>query len=73
MTKLNLGCGQYPKPGYVNLDMVNLQGVDIIHNLNNYPYPFNENEFDEVLCHHVLEHLEDIVKPLEEIWRITKR
>jgi len=52
--------------------MFSLKGVDIVHNLNAYPYPFNENEFDEVLCHHVLEHLEDIVKPLEEIWRITR-
>jgi SAM-dependent methyltransferase len=72
MKKLNLGCGQYPKQGYVNLDMFDLQGIDIVHNLNNYPYPFNDNEFDEVLCHHVLEHLDDIVKPLEEIWRITR-
>lgn len=72
MKKLNLGCGQYAKQGYVNLDIVHLQGVDIVHNLNNYPYPFNDNEFDEVLCHHVLEHLDDIVKPLEEIWRITR-
>jgi SAM-dependent methyltransferase len=72
MKKLNLGCGQYAKQGYVNLDIVNLQGVDIVHNLNNYPYPFNDNEFDEIFCHHVLEHLDDIVKPLEEIWRITR-
>jgi ubiquinone/menaquinone biosynthesis C-methylase UbiE len=43
-----------------------------VHNLNNYPYPFSDNEFEEVLCHHVLEHLDDIVKPIEEIWRITK-
>jgi SAM-dependent methyltransferase len=72
MKKLNLGCGPYSKEGYVNLDRENLPGVDIVHNLNQYPYPFEDDEFDEVRCHHVLEHLDDIVRPLEEIWRITR-
>jgi len=72
MKKLNMGCGPYTKEGYVNLDAKKLSGVDIIHDLNEYPYPFKDDEFGEVLCHHVLEHLDDIVQPLEEIWRITR-
>ncbi len=72
MNKLNLGCGQFPLHEYVNLDFIVLPGVDIVHDLNVYPYPFNDNEFDEVRCFHVLEHLNDIIAPLEEIWRITK-
>ncbi len=71
--KLNLGCGKDIKQNYVNLDVVKLPGVDIVHNLEKYPYPFKDNEFDEVYCHHVLEHMTSIVKPLEELWRITRK
>jgi predicted SAM-dependent methyltransferase len=73
MKKLNLGCGKDIKKGYVNLDSVKLPGVNIVHNLDKYPYPFKDNEFDEVYCHHVLEHLNSIIKPLEELHRITKK
>ena len=72
MKKLHLGCGNYPKKGYVNLDISKLKGVDVVHYLNVYPWPFKKDEFDYVLSNHVLEHLDSIIKPLEEIWKITK-
>ncbi|MEK6823649.1 MAG: methyltransferase domain-containing protein [Nanoarchaeota archaeon] len=71
--KLNIGCGKNIKKEFVNLDSVNLPGVDIVHDLNEYPWPFKKDEFDEIYCSHVLEHLDNIIKPLEEIWRITKK
>ncbi len=70
--KINIGCGKDIRQGYVNLDSVKLPGVDIVHNLENYPWPFKDNEFGIVSCSHVLEHLTSITKPIEEIWRITK-
>ena len=73
MKKLSLGCGRRIRKDYVNLDCVKLPGVDVIHNLNKYPYPFKDNEFDEVLAESVLEHLDNIIAPIEEIWRISKK
>lgn len=72
MKKLNLGCGNDIKSGYDNIDFIDLPGVNIVHNLNTYPYPIQDDEYDEIICHHVLEHLNDIVSPLEELWRISK-
>ena len=72
MKKLNLGCGKVIKEGYVNLDVADLPGVDEVHNLNKYPWPFKDSSFDEVYCDNVLEHLDDIIKPISEIWRISK-
>ena len=34
--------------------------------------PFNENEFDFVLCNHVLEHVYDDEKAMKEIYRVLK-
>jgi len=72
MKKLNLGCGNDIKKGYVNLDFIKQPGVDIVHNLNKFPWPFKDNTFDEVYASHVLEHVDDLIKTMEEIIRISK-
>lgn len=40
--------------------------------MNQYPYPFQNNEFDDVLFDNSLEHLDDIVRTMEEVWRICQ-
>ncbi|MBU0467067.1 MAG: class I SAM-dependent methyltransferase [Nanoarchaeota archaeon] len=72
MRKLNLGCGLDIKKGYVNLDFLSIRGVDVVHDLNKFPYPFKDNEFDEVYTSHVLEHIDDLVKVMGELKRICK-
>lgn len=70
--KLNIGCGKDIKKGYVNLDSIKLPGVDVVQDLNKYPWPFKEDTFEEIKCDNVLEHLDSIIQPMEEIWRISK-
>jgi SAM-dependent methyltransferase len=41
-------------------------------NLNEFPYPFKEKEFDFIICNHVLEHLDDPVRVCAEFSRISK-
>lgn len=72
MKKLNLGCGTDMKKGYVNLDFLDISGVDVKHDLNKFPYPFKENTFDEIYTSHVLEHLENFEKVMGELKRISK-
>jgi len=55
MKKLNLGCGEDYKEGYINLDILDNEFVDVIHDLNKFPYPFKDDEFGEIYIHHVLE------------------
>ena len=70
--RLNVGCGRDIRAGWVNVDRVKLPGVDKVCDLNKFPWPFKDDEFDEVNCDQVLEHLNDIPRCLRELWRITK-
>ena len=70
--KLNLGCGQFPKKGYVNLDIYPDAKADIFHDLNQFPYPFEDNSFSLIEADHVLEHLDDPIKIMKEMHRILK-
>lgn len=71
-TKLNVGCGKDIRSDYVNLDIVQLPGVDVVHDLNRFPWPFSENCFDEIELINVLEHLPDTIATLEELYRIAQ-
>ena len=58
MKRLNAGCGNNYKEGYVNLDILDNVKKDVKHDLNEFPYPFNDDEFDYILLDNTLEHLE---------------
>ena len=69
--KLNLGAGTDIKAGYINTDKVSLPGIDVVHNLNAFPWPFKDNQFDEVYCSRILEHVSDLQRTMKEIRRIS--
>ncbi|MFA4887222.1 MAG: class I SAM-dependent methyltransferase [Candidatus Nanoarchaeia archaeon] len=76
MKKLNLGAGDDIKKStsretWVNQDWIQLPGIDVVANLNK-KLPFKTNEFDEVFCSHVLEHVDDLIFTMNELHRITK-
>ncbi|MEM2900382.1 MAG: methyltransferase domain-containing protein [Thermoplasmata archaeon] len=68
--KLDIGCGNKKVEGAIGLDIVSLPGVDVVHDLNSFPYPFEDSSFDEIYCYDVLEHLDDLLKTMEELHRI---
>lgn len=55
--KLNLGCGRNHKDGYVNVDKEPAADPDRIVDLEEFPWPFDDDSIDEILMCHVLEHL----------------
>ena len=72
--KLHLGCGRIILPGFLNVDFETYGAKgDVVHDLTKFPYPFKSSTFDYVFMHHVLEHLDDVIKTLNELHRITKK
>ena len=69
--KLNLGCGNDIRADYVNLDCAALKGVDVVHDLDLLPLPFEDACFSEILCLDVAEHI-DYVPLLKDCLRILK-
>lgn len=70
---LNLGCGNTRIPGSIGVDVKKIEDyVDIVHDLNKVPYPFEDDSVDEVWLIFVLEHLNEPFTVLEELYRVLK-
>lgn len=73
MQRLNLGSGGRPRQGYVNVDVNPASPeVDLVHNLNVYPWPFPPDSIEEVVMEQCLEHLDDRNRAMREIHRILR-
>ncbi len=72
LVKIQLASGMQYKEGYVNLDFDKSIKADKYHDLNVFPYPFEDDSADEILASHVIEHLDDPQKFLQECHRILK-
>jgi SAM-dependent methyltransferase len=68
--KVNIGCGGKPRDGFVNVDQHPLSGVDIVHDLDIYPWPFDDQSVQHVLAEHVYEHVKDPIGFVLECWRV---
>jgi len=70
--KLNLGCGAKRIDGFFGVDSIKTSATDLVFDLNTFPYPWADNSIDEILMDNVLEHLDDVIKIMEELHRILK-
>jgi SAM-dependent methyltransferase len=70
IVRLNIGCGMNVLPGFINVD--GFGDPDIKHDLNLYPWPFDDRSVDGIAAWHVMEHLEDWWKAFQECARILR-
>ena len=71
--KLNLGCGFFPKDGFLNLDKDKNYPADIFHDLESFPWPLPNDHFEYIILDHVLEHLTDLESTIKEIEKLLKK
>lgn len=72
LLKLNLGSGQRPKEGFVNVDIADIPGVDKVVDLLKFPWPFKDESAEYIYSAHFFEHIPKALRPkfMDEIWRI---
>lgn len=72
MTKLELGCGNHPEPGWTHHDRwKHSPHVDVAFDLEVMPWPLADASVEKLLATDVFEHLKcDVQTWLDECWRV---
>ena len=63
--KLNLGCGNKRKAGFLGVDSFQGEAVDISADITG-KLPFDDSAIDEILMDNVIEHIPDIPSLMKE-------
>jgi SAM-dependent methyltransferase len=73
---LQLGAGRHrlsEEPGrVVRVDLRADTKPDLVWDLDRFPWPFEESSFDLIDCTDVIEHLEDVVRVMQEVHRVGR-
>jgi SAM-dependent methyltransferase len=69
---LDLGCGSKKYPGAVGVDISADTDADIVHDLDVFPWPLQDNSFDHVLMQDVIEHVAEPYRVMAELHRICR-
>jgi predicted SAM-dependent methyltransferase len=70
--KLDIACGQSKTPGFFGVDIAPGEGVDLVYDLEKFPWPFPDASVDEAICNHYIEHTKDLISFMNELYRILK-
>jgi SAM-dependent methyltransferase len=72
MKILDVGCGLNKHPGAIGIDRNPRCNADVLCDLDRPPYPFAAESFDQIRAVHVIEHVSDVIRTLEEFHRLLK-
>jgi SAM-dependent methyltransferase len=69
--KLNLGCGNKKRPGFVGVDRYPCEAADLICDVSK-GLPFQDDAIDAVHMDNLIEHVSDIPALMREVVRVSK-
>jgi predicted SAM-dependent methyltransferase len=72
MKRVNLGAGYDIMGGWVNVDRAKLPGIDVVHDLDIAPWPWETGSVDEIRAIDVFEHVDDPVAFMNQAGRVLK-
>ncbi|MDP9170082.1 MAG: class I SAM-dependent methyltransferase [Acidobacteriota bacterium] len=68
---LDVGCGIRKYPGSIGIDLNAATAADVLCDLDRFPYPFADRTFSHLRAIHVIEHLTDVIRTMEEFHRLV--
>lgn len=70
--KLDIACGGNKQEGFLGIDIRKLDGVDIVHDLEKFPWPLNSGSVSLAIASHYIEHIKPwlSINFMDEVWRI---
>ncbi len=72
MRILDVGCGIKKAAGSIGIDRNPASAADVLCDLDRFPYPFADNTFDGLQAIHVIEHVSDVLRTMEEFHRLVR-
>jgi len=71
---LDIGAGKIRRENFVTLDKKKLPGIDIVHDLEVFPYPLPDECCLTIIASHILEHIKPwlFIEVMDELWRVMK-
>ncbi len=69
---LDVGCGINKLAGSIGIDRIPGTKADVLVELDRFPYPFRDSSFDGLQAVHVIEHVSDVIKTIEEFHRLVR-
>jgi SAM-dependent methyltransferase len=76
LIRLDLGGGENPQQGCVNMDRRDLPTVDVVHDWDDIPWPLPDASVSLLMASHVVEHVNPanngFLKFMDECWRVLK-
>jgi SAM-dependent methyltransferase len=67
---LDVGCGVNKHSGAIGLDRNPHTRADVVADLDRFPWPLRADSFREIRAIHVIEHVADVIRTIEEFHRI---
>lgn len=72
--RIDLGCGAKKRNDFpfIGIDSYPYPGVDIIRDVDKHGLPFCDCSIDFIYASHFMEHMNDLIFVMEEVWRVLK-
>lgn len=81
--RLDIGAGIAPQPGFVTMDIQDIEGVDIVQDFNVIPWNMPDECCIQAIASHVVEHIPRVmykgdtlhwmfIEFMDEVWRVLK-
>jgi SAM-dependent methyltransferase len=69
---LDVGCGIKKAERAIGIDRNPASAADVLCDLDRFPYPFADSSFDSLQATHVIEHVSDVIRTMEEFHRLVR-